>query len=71
MSADGSTAVSTAAQPIGVSDGFHCSDLDTYNGEIDATVRAVQLQALAAIKTWVAEFEPSKRRAVRFDRGRV
>ncbi|KAG5639714.1 hypothetical protein H0H81_005897 [Sphagnurus paluster] len=52
---------STPEQPIGLSDGFHCSDLGTASGNIDATVRAVQLQALASMKTWLSTWKPNPR----------
>ncbi|TCD70022.1 hypothetical protein EIP91_005274, partial [Steccherinum ochraceum] len=48
---------STSLQPIGLSDGFHCSDLKMINGDVDPTVRAVQNQALASIKGWVADYK--------------
>ena len=65
MSADGSTAVSTARQPIAVSDGFHCSDMLTKAGTVDSTVLAVQQAGLAKLEQWVKEFIPaSKKRAV-------
>ncbi|EKM56517.1 uncharacterized protein PHACADRAFT_183166 [Phanerochaete carnosa HHB-10118-sp] len=52
---------STAEQPIALSDGFHCSDLVTANGEADATVKAVQQQGLQAIHGWLQGFKPAKR----------
>ena len=57
MAAENVTPPNTDPSNIGISDGFHCSDLITYNGQIDSTVGAVQRQALASIKTWVAEFQ--------------
>ncbi|KIP11822.1 hypothetical protein PHLGIDRAFT_10371 [Phlebiopsis gigantea 11061_1 CR5-6] len=68
VSADTAPAVSTAQQPIALGDGYHCSDLIVANAVVDATVAAVQTQALAAIKGWVAAFKPSGRRALRFER---
>ncbi|KAG5648817.1 hypothetical protein DXG03_000166 [Asterophora parasitica] len=50
---------STPQQPIALSNGFHCSDLGTASGNADSTVRAVQLQALASFKKWLAtEWKP-------------
>ncbi|TDL29922.1 hypothetical protein BD410DRAFT_759045 [Rickenella mellea] len=49
---------STSSQPIAVSDGFHCSDLGRKNGMTDTTVAAVQTQALATMKTWLAQWTP-------------
>lgn len=54
VSADGLGKASTATQPIAVSDGFHCSDLITEYGEIDATIGAVQQQALDAMASWLS-----------------
>ncbi|KDR84025.1 hypothetical protein GALMADRAFT_54306 [Galerina marginata CBS 339.88] len=50
---------STSNQPIGLGDGFHCSDLGT-SGNIDPTVAAVQKAALASMKTWLATWKPSR-----------
>ncbi|KAI0959110.1 hypothetical protein AcW1_004037 [Taiwanofungus camphoratus] len=58
VSADGTSFPSTSSQPIAVGDGFHCSDLLTDNGRVDATVAAVQRQALSAMKGWLAEWTP-------------
>lgn len=52
---------STSSQPIAVSDGFHCSDLGVTNAVVDPTVAAVQAQALASMKTWLATWKPTKR----------
>lgn len=60
LSADGQNFQSTPQQPIAVGDGFHCSDLSTANGNVDSTVRAVQVQALASISSWIAEWTPAK-----------
>lgn len=50
---------------IGISDGFHCSDLITDSGTVDSTVLAVQKAGLAKLSQWVKEFEPaSKKREV-------
>ena len=68
VSADGLSIASTNTQPIGVSDGFHCSDLITKNGQVDATVLVVQKQGLAAIKGWLAGRVPAKRHSGRFGR---
>lgn len=59
MSADGLNVKSTVSQPIAESNGFHCSDLSTTNGIVDATVKAVQTKALASIKTWMSAYKPS------------
>lgn len=64
MSADGLNVRSTDRQPIAVSDGFHCSDLSTATGNVDATVKAVQQKALAAIGGWLAEDAVHKRRSI-------
>jgi hypothetical protein len=49
----------TPQQPIGLSDGFHCSDLSAVTGAADATVNAVQQKFLASIKRWLAtEWKP-------------
>lgn len=63
---------STPQQPIAVSDGFHCSDLGTASGVADSTVRAVQLQALASMKSWLATWKANpKPREVTPERARV
>lgn len=61
MSADGLKVQSTDRQPIAVSDGFHCSDLSTATGNVDATVKAVQQKALASFHVWLAEDTKHKR----------
>ncbi|KAI0797037.1 serine carboxypeptidase S28-domain-containing protein [Abortiporus biennis] len=53
VSADGVNVPSTSQQPIAVSDGFHCSDLSTANANVDSTVKAVQVQALQFMKSWI------------------
>lgn len=59
VSSDFHTRQSTPAQPIAEGDGFHCSDLLTANAVVDTTVRAVQTQGLAQMKTWLAEWRPA------------
>ena len=61
-SADGTNFQSTPWEPIAISDGFHCSDLLTRNAQVDETVAAVQTQALASMKEWLAGWEPSSRK---------
>ncbi|KAI6101248.1 peptidase S28 [Pisolithus sp. B1] len=50
---------STDTQPIYVGDGFHCSDMITENGVVDATIANVQSAALGYMKTWLAGWTPS------------
>ena len=57
MSATRATVQSSVDQPIMLSDGFHCSDLSAKNA-VDPTVHAVQVSALAYMKTWLAEWTP-------------
>ncbi|GLB34087.1 putative MEROPS serine peptidase family S28 [Lyophyllum shimeji] len=59
MSATGAFVFPTPQQPIALGDGFHCSDLGTASGLVDPTVRAVQLQALAYMKKWLATWKPN------------
>ncbi|RDB19887.1 putative extracellular serine carboxypeptidase [Hypsizygus marmoreus] len=59
MSASRIHVKSTPQQPIALGGGFHCSDLGTASGNVDATVRAVQVQALASMKTWLATWRPN------------
>ncbi|KII94870.1 hypothetical protein PLICRDRAFT_195043 [Plicaturopsis crispa FD-325 SS-3] len=54
LSADNQTIPSTSLQTIAVGDGFHCSDLSTESGAIDKTILAVQTEALAKMKEWLA-----------------
>ena len=58
VSAEGKNFESTPEQPIAVSDGFHASDLATYYGDVDPTVKAVQTEALKSIHGWLQGFEP-------------
>lgn len=60
VSAEGRDVQSTPLQPVGLSDGFHCSDLSAASGTIDVTVAAVQAGALASMKTWLATWKPSE-----------
>ncbi|KAF7792825.1 hypothetical protein EIP86_003925 [Pleurotus ostreatoroseus] len=68
VSADGGTSGNTSSLSIGVSDGFHCSDLVTQNGLVDDTVLKVQQQGLFQIKTWLQDSVSDKKRAVKFAR---
>ncbi|KAG6819488.1 hypothetical protein H0H93_011345 [Arthromyces matolae] len=54
MSSDFANVTSTDSQPIAVSDGFHCSDLIAFAGDVDPTVRAVQDKALQYMAIWLA-----------------
>ncbi|KAF9556834.1 hypothetical protein CPC08DRAFT_74264 [Agrocybe pediades] len=58
VSAAGINVPSTDSQPIGLGDGFHCSDLST-SGAIDPTILAVQKKALGYMKKWLATWKPS------------
>ncbi|KAF9077060.1 serine carboxypeptidase S28-domain-containing protein [Rhodocollybia butyracea] len=58
VSADGVDRPSTETQPIAIGNGFHTSDLLTANGRVDPTVLAVQNEALAYMKIWLAEWTP-------------
>ncbi|KAF9464843.1 peptidase S28 [Collybia nuda] len=60
VSAEGLNVGSTPQQPIALGDGFHCSDLGASSGAADATVRAVQTQALASMKTWLTTWKPAE-----------
>ncbi|KAJ3558315.1 hypothetical protein NM688_g1003 [Phlebia brevispora] len=68
VSADGITIESTSSQMIGLSDGFHCSDLITANGGADSTILAVQQQGLAALNSWLQGGKTAKRDTIRFAR---
>lgn len=59
VSAQSSPYRANDTRPVGVSDGFHGSDLVTFNAFVDSTVAAVQNQGLAAIGAWLAEFRPA------------
>ncbi|KAG9309934.1 peptidase S28 [Chiua virens] len=54
VSADGLNKPNTTTQPIYEGDGFHCSDLLTENGVVDATVYEVQQAGLEYMKMWLA-----------------
>ncbi|KNZ77238.1 Putative serine protease K12H4.7 [Termitomyces sp. J132] len=49
----------TPNQPIYLSDGFHCSDLKTLDGQANSTIYDVQVAALKYFKTWLAQWKPS------------
>ncbi|KAF9480682.1 hypothetical protein BDN70DRAFT_856398 [Pholiota conissans] len=57
VSAQGLNLPSTAHQPIGLADGFHCSDLGVA-ATIDPSIAAVQTQALASMRRWLADWRP-------------
>ena len=59
VSAEGLQIQSTSSQPIGLSNGFHCTDLGTKAGQVDATIGAVQQQALASMKDWLSAWVPT------------
>jgi len=51
---------STNAHPLKVIPGaYHCSDLITMNGVVNAGVQAVQDAEVAQIVKWVKQFKPS------------
>jgi hypothetical protein len=60
VATDGSPFKNTTSHPVGLSDGYHCSDLITREGTHDATVLAVQQQGLAAMSRWLPTFKPKK-----------
>lgn len=60
MSAEGLNVRSTPAQPIVISDGFHCSDLGAPAGIIDPTIGALHVQALASMKNWLATYKAAE-----------
>lgn len=65
MAAEGVAPPNPNPSNIGLSDGFHCSDLITESGTVDSSVLAVQQAGLNKLSQWVKEFVPaSKRRAV-------
>ncbi|KZV70719.1 hypothetical protein PENSPDRAFT_578945 [Peniophora sp. CONT] len=59
MAAENVTIPNTDPSNIGISDGFHCSDLLTQSGTVDSTVLAVQKAGLAKLSQWVKEFVPA------------
>ncbi|ESK95132.1 hypothetical protein Moror_13864 [Moniliophthora roreri MCA 2997] len=60
VSAQGLNVPSTERMPIAVGDGFHCSDLSVARAAVDPTIAAVQKQALASMKIWLAEWPAYK-----------
>ncbi|KAG7096411.1 hypothetical protein E1B28_003851 [Marasmius oreades] len=64
VAAQGANRHSTPRQILGLSDGFHCSDLSTATGQVDGTVRDVQKKALEAFKGWLAEWPQKKREEI-------
>jgi hypothetical protein len=56
VSAPDSPAESKDDQPIGLSDGFHCSDLSLTRGAFDKTVSDVQNQGMDYITKWLTEW---------------
>jgi len=67
LSSDFHSRQSTAEQPIGLGDGFHCSDLITSSGTVDPTILAVQKKALATMQTWLKTWKPSAQHTRRDD----
>lgn len=59
VSATRHTVQTTPNQPIYISGGFHCSDLKTLAGQVDPTIKKVQVAALGYFKTWLAQWKPS------------
>ncbi|KAF7320909.1 Peptidase S28 [Mycena chlorophos] len=59
VSAPGVELVSTQSQPIELGPGYHCSDLLTREGAANAGVLAVQTAGLAAMKRWIAGWQPA------------
>lgn len=48
---------STSLQPIAQGGGFHCSDMLASSGEADATILAVQNEALESMKSWLSLYK--------------
>ncbi|KAJ7068700.1 serine carboxypeptidase S28-domain-containing protein [Mycena amicta] len=67
VSAPGVTLKSTPSQPIAVGAGYHCADLLTREGTANAAVLAVQTEALATMKAWIAAWKPVRALARRSD----
>lgn len=67
LSSDFHSRQSTTEQPIGLGDGFHCSDLITSSGTVDPTILAVQQKALAEMQTWLKTWKPSAKHSRRDD----
>ena len=59
LSADNTNFESTPERPIALSDGFHCSDMISYFGDLDPSIRNVQNQALNSISQRLADWVPS------------
>jgi len=59
LAAEGVSPGGTDPSNIGLSDGFHCSDLIVANGAVDSTVLGVQQSGLAKIGAWLKEFKPA------------
>ncbi|KAH8094922.1 peptidase S28 [Cristinia sonorae] len=47
---------STSKQRIMLNNGFHCSDLYSWEADYDPTIKATHVQALADMKMWLAEY---------------
>ena len=62
MAAENVTPPNTDPSNIGISDGFHCSDLLTESGTVDSTVLAVQKAGLSKLSQWVKEFVPAAKK---------
>ncbi|KAJ6560457.1 serine carboxypeptidase S28-domain-containing protein [Mycena capillaripes] len=60
VSAPGVILKSTPSQPIAVTEGFHAGDLLTREGAANPSIAAVQAQALASMKTWIAAWKSAK-----------
>ena len=59
VAADNTTNPGSDMQPHLLSDGFHCSDLLTGEGDASAKVKNVQETALQYLAEWIAEWTPS------------
>lgn len=70
LSADGMHFESTPHQPIALGNGFHCSDMASSNGDVDPSIKAVQVQALASMHEWLKDFVPAPetKRMLRWER---
>ena len=62
MAAENVTPPNTDPSNIGISDGFHCSDLLTTSGTVDSTVLSVQKAGLAKLSQWTKEFKPASKK---------
>ena len=59
VAVDGSTNLGSDLNPHLLGEGYHATDMSIIDGDVNPSVRAVQLKALQYLSQWLSEWKPS------------